>query len=62
MRSRALDLWLPLRGLLEADCAAADANATAIGFGGIPMSKKSQSESRWLDSSESEIVNAFSGD
>ena len=58
MRSRALDLWLPLRGLLEADCAAADAGATAIGFGGIPMSKKSQSESRWLDSSESEIVNA----
>jgi hypothetical protein len=58
MRSRALDLWLPLRGLLEADCAAADAGATAIGFGAIPMSKKSQSESRWLDSSESEIVNA----
>jgi hypothetical protein len=58
IHSRALDLWLPLRGLLEADCAAADAGATAIGFGGIPMSKKSQSESRWLDSSESEIVNA----
>ena len=35
MRSRALDLWLPLRGQLEADCVAADAGATAIGFGGI---------------------------
>jgi hypothetical protein len=58
IHSRALDLWLPLRGLLEADCAAADAGATAIGFGRISMSKKSQPESRWLDSSESEIVNA----
>ena len=58
MRSRALDLWLPLRGLLEVDCAAADAGATAIGIAGIPMSKKLQSESRWLDSSESEIVSA----
>lgn len=29
MRSRALDLWLPLRRVLEADYAAADGGATA---------------------------------